>query len=161
MKQIPLTQGQFTLVDDEDFDWLIVWNRFAVWEPRMCGFRAVRNHNHRPLYIHRAITNAPKGFTVDHRNLNTLDNRKSNLRVCLHRQNLCNRERSINNTSGYKGVFYNREKRKWEATITVNYHCYHLGRFSDPVEAALQYDKAALKFQGEFARLNFPNLQSI
>jgi len=105
------------------------------------------------VYLHRLIMNAPEGMEVDHKNSDILDNRKCNLRICSRSENLCNKKLSKYNTSGYRGVTWDKSKRKWQATITKNNKQYHLGRFNTPEEAHAAYCEAAKRLHGEFARL--------
>lgn len=95
------------------------------------------------------------GFWVDHINGDTLDNRRSNLRLCTVSGNNHNRMKSKNNTSGYKGVSWLKQNQKWRAYIKVNSKDKHLGCYLDKEDAARAYDKAAKEYFGEFARLNF------
>ena len=152
MKKIPLTQGKFTIVDDGDFEYLknFKWS-FAK------GY-AVRNNkikgNFRHLFMHRIILKpSPKMFT-DHINHNKLDNRRCNLRECTMSQNLMNQKVSSVSTSGYKGVHFLKDRQKWQVEIMVFYKKIYLGQFDNKLDAALAYNKAALKYFGEFACLN-------
>lgn len=78
----------------------------------------------------------------------------SNLRECNNQENLCNRGKNKNNKSGYKGVYWSKNKQKWYAQITFNYKKKFLGYFNDILDAVQAYNEAALKHHGEFARLN-------
>lgn len=91
---------------------------------------------------------------VDHINLNGLDNRRGNLRLCTDGQNKANGRIRRDNTSGYRGVYWNASANKWQAYISVNSKRLYLGVFSDPWDAAVAYNDAALKHFGEFARIN-------
>jgi len=104
--------------------------------------------------MHRLIMDAPDGTDVDHRNMDRVDNRRSNLRLATRAENLRNQGLSRNNTSGFKGV--SRLDGKWRAEIRVKWKLIYLGLFDDKVEAARAYDTAAKEHFGEFARLNFP-----
>ena len=97
----------------------------------------------------------PDNMEVDHINGDKLDNRKENLRVCTHRENGKNQKISINNTSGYKGVFANH--KNWQAVIGVDGKPIYLGTYPSPEKAAEAYDVAAKKYHGDFANLNFKN----
>ncbi len=102
----------------------------------------------------RLIMNCPKGKLVDHRNHDTLDNRKENLRICTHKENMQNRISDKNSFSIYKGVYKTCTKNLFESSIGVNNKKIALGYFKTEVEAALEYNKAAKKYFGEFAYLN-------
>lgn len=153
MKLIPLTQGKFAKVDDEDFEWLSQWkwkydHGYAM---RQEGGRFHR----RNVYMHRRIMNTPEGMDTDHINCDKLDNRRKNLRVCEHFQNNANGRKRSNNTSGYIGVSWDKRKGMWVARIVVKTKQMVLGYFENPKEAALVRDDAALKYFGEYARTNF------
>jgi hypothetical protein len=106
--------------------------------------------------MHRQIANPPDGKEVDHINGVTLDNRRENLRVCSHSQNMHNRRlRQKNNKSGYKGVHWLARTKRWVAEIRVNGKSRHLGYFTEKTDAARAYDTAAAECFGEFAHLNF------
>lgn len=107
------------------------------------------------LRLHRLIFNLnnPK-LHVDHINHNKIDNRKSNLRICSNAENMRNKRLISTNKSGYKGVCWNKIKKKWISQIKVNQTQMYLGTFADKKEAAQAYNEAALKYFGEFAYLN-------
>lgn len=159
MKQIPLTKGKFAIVDDDDYDRLM---GIGKWRVDAYGY-AVKTKRYRKengkwsntnIIMHRLIANAKSGQFVDHINLNKLDNRKSNLRLCSRTENNRNIGLPKNNTSGYKGVTFFRLRGKFMAQITVNRKNIYLGYFEDPKDAAKAYNEAALKYYGEFANLN-------
>jgi len=157
MKEIPLTQGRFTIVDDEDFEWANQWK----WYLNTSGY-AVRVDYHqqkRTIYLSRMICHTPIEMETDHINGNRLDNREINLRICTRTQNRQNRIIHKNNSSGYKGVTFDKRKRKWCAQIKCSKHI-HLGYFDCLKDAARAYDLAAKKYFGEFARLNFQFIDS-
>ena len=154
-KEIQLTRGMVALVDDEDFVYLSKHNWYAHRGRDSKDFYAVRSN--RCIRMHREIMNAKSGQFVDHRNGNTLDNRRSNLRFCTPSQSQMNRGIPPNNTSGYRGVFRDKRSGKWRAAIKINYKQIRLGNFIIKEDAARAYDTAAKKYHGEFARLNFPN----
>lgn len=159
-KQIELSQGKVAIVDDADFERINAHKWYASKDFRTGRFYALR---HVPISkgirtmisMHHEVMNAPKGTEVDHiHSDDTLDNRRSNLRICTTAQNQQNRGKSKNNTSGYKGVCWHRRHQKWQADIAYNGTNVFLGRFNDPKDAARAYNKAALRYHGEFARLN-------
>lgn len=114
-------------------------------------------HNRR-VKIHHMIMNHKQGrdIEVDHLDGDKLNNRKSNLRFCTQKQNSRNSIMSKNNTSGYKGVVFckDRTERHWKAQIYVNYRNMHMGYFDSRIEAARAYNKAAFKYHGRFASIN-------
>ncbi|MEC0237798.1 HNH endonuclease [Paenibacillus kribbensis] len=86
--------------------------------------------------LHRVLTDAPDGLVVDHINHNTLDNRKSNLRVLTNAQNFQNMNGPYKNTkSGIRGVCWHKAARKWYASIKINGKCKYLGVYDDIEEA--------------------------
>ncbi len=157
MKHIPLTKGKEALVDDEDYDYLMQWKWYAAVGGKYAG-RDVRSSNSRrrnAIYLHDLVARRI-GISgkIDHINRNSLDDRRHNLRPASHAQNLANRGPQINNTSGYKGVTWDKARERWFASIKVGGHRINLGRFDDKIEAARVYNEAALKYFGEFAYLN-------
>jgi hypothetical protein len=105
--------------------------------------------------LHRFIMSAPKTQQVDHRDGNGLNCTKANLRVCTKFQNARNRAKTERlTTSEYKGVWVC--KGRYRASICFDGKRLNLGQFSNPIEAAKSYDKAAIRFHGDFARTNFP-----
>jgi hypothetical protein len=102
--------------------------------------------------MHRIISNALEGAEVDHINGNTLDNRKENLRLCTHSENIKNQKLRSNNKSGYKGVYFCKNNQKWRSSIRVNGKKFYLGSFNNPEEAYASYCDASKKYHGEFGR---------
>ena len=98
---------------------------------------------------------------VDHINGNGLDNRKANLRLATGTQNGYNRRKTRKRTwSKYKGVTFDKRRKKWEGKIVINGRKQHLGSFTNELDAGRAYDEAAKKYHGEFALLNFPTNES-
>lgn len=106
------------------------------------------------FYLHRLIMNPRPDEYIDHINGDGLDNRKCNLRICTNSQNNANKGKQKNNKSGYKGVSWDKTRNKWKADIMVNKKTIYLGRFNVINDAARAYNNAAVKYFGEFARLN-------
>ena len=157
MREIPLTQGKVALVDDE---WYPILSRVKwYYNPsRDIGGYAHRDSGTRGcrlrLAMHRYIMMAPDGLEVDHINGNKLDNRTENLRVVLPIVNHQNKRKPRNNTSGYKGVCFDKSRGKFTANIGMKGKTFHLGRFVSIVDAARAYNEAALRLYGEGASLN-------
>jgi hypothetical protein len=95
------------------------------------------------------------GKVVDHINGNALDNRRSNLRAASKAENSWNSKRKKQCRSGFKGVRWHIEGRKWQARIKVNGREIHGGLFNTPEEAAHAYDQIAVKYFGAYAKTNF------
>jgi len=104
--------------------------------------------------LHRIIMNAPDDKEVDHINGDKSDNRKCNLRLCDRSGNVFNRDKYKINTSGYKGITWNKSHRKWVSRIGINYDRLFLGDFDNKEDAARAYNEAAIKYHGEYAKLN-------
>jgi len=159
VKKIRLTQGKFALIDEEDYERV---SRFKwYWgsagttggyasraTPRDC------NGKQKGILMHRFILEASPTQMVDHRNRKSLDNRRSNLRKCTRSQN----NRNSKGRGKYKGI--RTETRgnqiRYQARIWYKNKRVCLGSFKTKKEAAEGYDKAAKKYYGEFACLNFP-----
>ncbi len=153
MKFIHLTTGEVTIVDDEDFDRVNQYKWYCL--------KTQDGHKYAHAIIHikdrfmsRFIMNPPKDMKVDHINRNSLDNRKINLRICTNQQNIFNSDKRTTNTSGYKGVIWEKLRGCWRSQIMLNGKFIYLGRFKDKIAAAKAYNKGALKYHGEFAGLN-------
>lgn len=145
-KSLTLSGNHIALVDDKDFGLCSYYRWFYDH-----GYARAHMDGHK-IYLHRFLTDAPKGMHVDHKNGDKLDNHQSNLRVCTENENQRNVPKRSHNTSGFKGVRYS--FGKWQAYILVNKRQISLGRFIDKIEAAKAYNEGAVKYHGEFARLN-------
>lgn len=155
VKLIPLTQGKFAIVDALDFDQLSQWKWYARKHHR-CWYAERYTGGGRKFKARMSMHEAVIGIKgADHINGDGLDNRRSNLRPSTTSQNLCNRGKNKNNQSGFKGVWFRKDTKKWAADITIHRKHIHLGSFLTAEKAALAYDSAALKYHGEFARTNF------
>lgn len=148
MKKIPLTQGKFAIVDDNDYEWISQ----CKWYFHK-GY-AKRQLHREKLFMHRIIAHSPSDMETDHKNGNTLDNRKENLRICTSAGNNRNRGMNKNNTSGAKGVVWHKYDNKWQAQIWYNNNIIYLGKFIDKIEAINVYNTKAKELFGEFARPN-------
>lgn len=155
-KEIPLTQGKVALVDDDIYEWA---NRYK-WHAHRINhtYYAHRTTGYGPskklVQLHREIMNTPAGVYVDHVNGDGLDCRRINMRHATASENARNTSKRSDNTSGFKGVSYVKNRSMWEARIKVNQRQYFLGHFQAPEDAARAYDEAARKYFGEFARTN-------
>ena len=158
--KIKLTQGKFAIVDKKDFDFLNQFKWFAYKSDN--NFYAKRSviafengiKKTKTIRMHRFILKAKKGQYVDHVNHNGLDNRRKNLRLCSNAENIRNQRKRACNTSGFRGVYWHGQTQKWIAQIKVNYKGIALGYFENKIDAAIAYDKAAIKFHKKFAMTN-------
>lgn len=162
MKKIYLSgvlgKGKFAIVDDEDYEtinknkWNLSFNGYAqriVYIGTLNGKKIRKSEK-----MHRVLNKTPIEMDTDHINRDKLDNRKKNLRICTHNENLHNQKRS--GSSEFKGVY--KKKNRWQSAIYSNYMRIFLGSFKTKEEAALAYNEAAKKYHGEFAVLNVVSL---
>jgi len=155
MKLIPLTKGKFAKIDDEDFE-LISKYKWCVTTTNDDVYYAVTvvitNGVRETVLMHRLIMGCVKGDgkIIDHKNRNGLDNQKINMRLCTHAENQKNKKAT--GISMYLGV--GTARRYWNARICVNGKIIYLGTFRNELDAACEYNEAAIKYHGEFARLN-------
>lgn len=158
MKKIPLTQSQFALVDDDDCERLSKYKWHSLYNKHTDSFYAVRHvcikESKKTICImmHREIMNIPKGMICDHKNHDTLDNRKHNLRICTYSQNNWNKTKSKSNPLKYKGIY--RGDNRYRATVSANNIKYYMGTFDTEEEAARAYNEKAKGLHGEYAKLN-------
>ena len=115
-----------------------------------------RQRRQTTLRLHRLLMNPPKGMVIDHINHNGLDNRRENLRICTHAENMRNSRKGKDNTSGYKGVCWAKRDKKWRAQIRKDNKNIHIGYYNTLEEAARAYDAKAKELHGKYAQLNFP-----
>jgi|ERR1035437_2256678 hypothetical protein len=95
----------------------------------------------------------------DHKDRNSFNNQKVNLRSCTYSQNNANRSKMEGTSSKYRGVSFYKPSQKWRTQIEYNDKGLHLGYFVFEAEAARAYDKKAKELFGEFANLNFKEVK--
>lgn len=160
MAEIILACGRAVLVDDKDVAMLSQWtwslsgrnagNQYATRTVRVMGTQV-------SLFMHRVLTEAPKGIPVDHVNGDGLDNRRANLRLASTSLNNVNRVFRPG-PSGYRGVARRPKGERYFASAMLNRERYFFGSYRTAEDAAIAYDIGAARLHGEFARLNFPDL---
>lgn len=111
-------------------------------------------YDNKNIAIHRLVTDCPRGMIVDHINHNTLDNRKENLRICTHQENMRNSFKNKNLTSKYKGVSWHKDKKRYRVQLTIDGKCKEFGLFKNEIDAAKKYNQLVSSIYGEFAVLN-------
>lgn len=153
-----------------EFFWKPCAHRSRAWNSKMAGKRAGSSFkgykyvriDGKKVFLHRAAieiaTGSPPAGVVDHINGDPGDNRIANLRVCSHSDNLCNRGKNANNTSGFKGVHLNKVTGRWVAEIWKSGKKHYLGSAETPEAAHLIYRQAAKRLHGGFANDGLPSV---
>ncbi len=140
------SKGEPFFFDLEDYDLIKDYN----W--RYNADKYVVSYPYSKLIrMHILIMKPEKGKDVDHKNHITYDNRKTNLRVCEHYENIISSKTYSNNTSGRKGVSYDKNRKKWMASITVNKKTIFLGRYDKFEDALAEREKAEQQYHKEFS----------
>lgn len=154
MREILLhNTGRVAIVDNCDYDYLsqFEWVEFDGYAIRREGRDII-------IRMHRDIFRLEKGDSreVDHKNLDKLDNRRSNLRVSTKSQNMMNRPKfkKKGTTSKYKGVRFLKTHDYWQVRIQKDGKCITIGHYSSEVAGANMYNHYAKKLHGNYARLN-------
>lgn len=157
MKEIPLTRGLFALVDDEDYEDLMKhkWSAMTSGYAHRATLISSKPRKFLTISMHRYIVGLMAGDSrrVDHIDGNKSNNQRANLRICTHAENSRYCKINRKNTSGYKGVCWDKARSKWVAQIKVNMKRKMLGRFETAELAYAAYCRAALEFHGEFAKV--------
>jgi len=159
-RKIPLTKGKFAIVDPEDYQRLRKYKWYARKSPHtFYAVRSITNGKKRPrknMYMHHLVIDIPEGLYADHINHNGLDNRKANLRLATRTQNIWHRRKFKSpSRSKFIGVDWASDMKCWRARIRVNGKRIYIGSFKNESDAAKAYDRAAIKYHGQFAVLNF------
>lgn len=142
MKTVATVEGALILVDDEDYGLVssIEWKLVHGYPDSKYG------------NLHRLLFLPEEGCQVDHVDCDKLNNQKSNLRSVTRSQNQWNKRKSRKNSTGYKGVSFDKFHEKYSAKIKKNGIQRHLGYFDTAEEAAYAYSKAANALHGKYAR---------
>lgn len=154
-------KGLHAIVDEADYPELIQYR----WQLNCSGYATRGDYQGKQgngryaittVFMARQIMDFEGDYrktVVDHISGDKLDNRRSNLRIVPATANAINAGRRKDNKSGYKGVWFNKDKQRWESAIRVDKRPLHLGTFGTPEEAAAAYAAAAEKYHGEYRRL--------
>jgi len=157
-RRIDLGEREWTILDQKDYyrygnlKWSLGGSKKKFYA--VSGIKD-KDGNFKMVRLQRLIMNEPPGLLVDHKNGDSLDNRRENLRIATRTQNLFNTRKRKNTSSRFVGVSIDKRYCLWEAYITHRRKKIFLGYFKNEVDAARAYDAAAKKSRGEFARLNF------
>jgi len=150
MIKLLLTNNMFAFIDKEDFEKIALYK----WTFTKANKHYGRVKSNTGLFLHRLIMNAPQNLEVDHINGDTLDNRKSNLRLVSRKHNQKNMTLSRRSKSGYKGVSWHKKAKKWQAHLMSDGIRIYLGLYLFKEDAAKAYNIASLAHHGEFGKLN-------
>lgn len=145
-----VSSGRSFIFDTEDYDLIKNYR----WSVDKYGYVLARDKNQCSIKLHRLILNPKPDEVIDHINGLPWDCRKENLRITTQNKNTYNQKIKKSNTSGYKGVCFDKRRNKYIAYIHPNKKFKYLGCYLNPKEAALAYNKAASFYFGEYARLN-------
>ena len=152
---VPLTQGLVAVIDAEHAhlvegeNWFACRNRNAFYA---CRNSPTKGGKRGRIYMHRVLLEAPDGLYADHIDGDGLNNRSRNLRLATLTENSRNRRTCSANTSGFKGVRWDKRKAKWLSRIWAEGKRAHLGYFDTPEEAHAAYCAASEEYHGEFGR---------
>jgi hypothetical protein len=158
-RRIFIGEGKSSIVEPGDFyrvnnfHWSVKKNGPRIYAVRM----DISGKKTKIISMQRELMSPPANLLVDHRNRDSLDNRRANLRLATRSQNMFNRAKRKSKTSSrFIGVSFNKAGGKWTARIYYQNKQIWLGRFGSELDAANAYDEAARKYHKEFACLNFP-----
>ena len=171
MKVIHLTRGKISLIDNEDYEKVNQYKWYAspapgdtfyakrkIWIPNNGHLtkqgKYIKNGQYKSISLHRFIINAPYNKEVDHIDGDGLNNRRNNLRLCNHMENMRNVPVRKTSKSGLKGVTWCKQTNKWRVVIQDNKKYIHVGRFIEIEDAIKAYNNKAKELFGEFAYQN-------
>lgn len=103
------------------------------------------------IELHRFICDSPLNKVVDHIDRDKLNYKRNNLRICEHRENSINKDIAKNNSSGFTGVYWNKQKNKWDSKIEVNSKKITIGRYDNKYDAICARLNAEYELFGEFS----------
>lgn len=149
-KEIKLSNGGVTIVDEKNFDWLNQW----TWREE-AGYvirgETQANGRKKKIRMHRQIMGFPENMAIDHINRVRHDNREENLRICTSAENSMNivKNRNLKTVSNYKGVQF--RNKTWRARLNAHTKSYNIGSFDSELAAANAYNYYSKKYCGEYS----------
>ncbi|WP_320533628.1 HNH endonuclease [Robbsia andropogonis] len=160
--EVSMARGVIALIDEEDS--ALVFSR--RWYASNWGYAKTSivdgDGKKTETSMHRFILGLKNGDgkEVDHINGNRLDNRRINLRICSHAENIRNRGALRTNNSGYKGVYWVSARKKWRSSLWFDGKFFHVGYFTSPQSAYEAYCIKAKELHGDFANLGVPMMEA-
>jgi len=145
------------IVSQEDYEFYLV----NKWHVSKFGYLVRRIDTKTIIWFSREVAKRMGLDTtkiIDHIDRNRLNNSRDNLRAATKQQNNSNKSKPATNTSGYKGVYFDNKAKKWRSQISIKNQTKYLGIFTDIVDAAKAYDRAAIEIYGDFACPNFSRI---
>ncbi|MFD1066674.1 hypothetical protein [Oceanobacillus locisalsi] len=150
VRKIPLQNGEFALVDDEDF---LICSQYIWRKTSLLTISAIINGKSKTMSEH--LMNPQKEEMVIHENGDIYDYTKDNLKIISEKDGIKTREKP--NKNGFRGVYQpNKNKNKYGARISFKGREFYIGIFDTKEQAAKAYDKKAHELHGDKAILNFP-----
>lgn len=151
MAEIKLPCGRVALIDDDNLQMTLPYRWYADKRKRTVYVRGRLTRDHvGGVYLHSLLTG---NVETDHINGNGLDNRRQNLRLCTQSENCLNAVKK-GKTKRFKGVYFDARRGKWWSQLYIGRKSHFGGYWATELEAAVSYDELALKYHGDFARLN-------
>jgi hypothetical protein len=152
---IPLTRGYQAIIDVESLELVSAYNWYAVRNKAIiyAARTTIIGGKKKTIFMHREVISTPKDMHTDHIDGNGLNNTRANLRHVTHNENMQNRSNLSSNTSGIKGVHFDKKANRWIAQIRVNKKRIYLGCFVSAADAKTAYASASKKYHGKFGRL--------
>jgi hypothetical protein len=164
--QLHLTKGYVAEIDDIDRDlaetgWYASIDTLTVLNDKIyasCN-KGSLTRLHRVILARMLNRPLSRGEECDHIDGNSLNNKRNNLRLVTHQQNIRNKRKNVD--TRFKGVYHEKFTGKYKAQIVIDGKNYNLGRYVSEEDAARVYDAAAIKYFGEYAKTNGLDIKNV